>query len=97
MQCLNYGLVPSWRSFFGRVIATGLMRLRTALKTHLFSLAEYNHSCNVMESTTVAEGHHPRLQQMRTSPNAAAMDAETKEETNGWRNKGRPQVCRYLQ
>jgi len=31
-----------------------------------------------MEST--AEQHNPRLQQMRTSPNTEAMDAETKEE-----------------
>ena len=33
-----------------------------------------------MESTTViAEWHNPRLQQMKISPNAAAIDAKTKE------------------
>ena len=34
-----------------------------------------------MESTAIiVEWHNPRLQQMRTSPNAAAADTETKEE-----------------
>jgi len=34
-----------------------------------------------MESTViVAEQHNPRLQKMRTSPNAPAVDTETKEE-----------------
>ena len=38
-------------------------------------------SCNVIESTAITpEWHNPRLQEMRTSPNAAAVDAETKDE-----------------
>mgnify|MGYP001853302158 CR=1 FL=1 len=33
-----------------------------------------------MESTAIIAGwHNPRLQQMKTSPNAAAIDTETKE------------------
>jgi len=35
----------------------------------------------MMESTAViADGHNPRLQQMKTSPNAATIDTETKKE-----------------
>ena len=49
-----------------------------------------------MESIAViAEWHNPRLQEMRTSPNAAAVDAETKEEK--LLTFGRPPVGKDLQ
>ena len=49
-----------------------------------------------MESPAiVAEWHDPKLQQMRTSPNAAAIDTETKEEK--LLTSGRPHISRDLQ
>ena len=44
---------------------------------------------------TIAERHNPRLQQIKTSPNAAAMDTEPKEEK--LLTFGRPQVGRDFQ
>lgn len=49
-----------------------------------------------MESITVVAGwHNPRLKQMKTSSNAAAMDIETKEEK--LLTLGRSQIGRDLQ
>jgi len=51
---------------------------------------------SVIESTAIVAGqHNPRLQQMRTSTNAAATDTKTKEEK--LLTFGRPQVGRDLQ
>lgn len=47
-----------------------------------------------MENTAiVAEWHNPNLQEMRTSPNAAAIGTETKEEN--LLTSGRPQAGIY--
>ena len=47
----------------------------------------------MMESTAITvEWHNARLQQTKTSPNAAAMDAETKEEK--LLTSGRPPAAR---
>jgi len=49
----------------------------------------------VKSTAIIAEWHNLGLRQMRTSPNAAAVDTETKEKR--LLTFGRPPVCRELQ
>jgi len=61
--------------------------------TELWQFSTWN-AITMKNTAVIADGHNCRLQQMRTSPNAAAVDTETKEEK--LLTFGRPPVGREL-
>lgn len=76
-RCRKYPKLSLPQSYFFHRVALPYRRRGTRLGRWSLTFC----ICNVMESIAiVAEQHNPRLQQMRASPNAATMDAETKEE-----------------